>query len=133
LQDGWLRTGDLARCDADGCVHLVGRLKDMIIRSGFNVYPAEVEAVINAHESVSQSVVVGRAVDRNEEVVAFVQPRLGAEIDGATLTAYLRDRIAAYKRPTRFIFLDALPTLPTGKTDRAALKMMAQSLEPPTQ
>ena len=133
LRDGWLRTGDLARCDADGRVHLVGRLKDMIIRSGFNVYPAEVEAIINAHGSVSQSVVVGRAVDRNEEVVAFVQPRLGAKIDGATLIAYLRDRITAYKRPTRFVFLDALPTLPTGKTNRAALKMMAQFLEPPTQ
>jgi len=133
LRDGWLRTGDLARCDADGRVHLVGRLKDMIIRSGFNVYPAEVEAVINAHESVSQSVVVGRAANRNEEVVAFVQPRVGVRIDGATLTAYLRDRIAAYKRPTRFIFLDALPALPTGKIDRSALKMMAKSLEPPTQ
>jgi long-chain acyl-CoA synthetase len=133
LQDGWLRTGDLGRFDIDGCVHLVGRLKDMIIRSGFNVYPAEVEAVINTHESVAQSVVVGRDADRNEEVVAFVQPRLGVRIDDVTLAAYLRDRITAYKRPTRFIFLDALPTLPNGKIERSALKAMAQSLEPAAQ
>jgi acyl-CoA synthetase (AMP-forming)/AMP-acid ligase II len=129
LHGGWLRTSDLARFDTDGDLHLVGRLKDMIIRSGFNVYPAEVEAVINAHEGVALSAVVGRVADRNEEVVAFVQPRPGANIDGVTLAAYLRDCIAPYKRPTRFFFLDALPTLPNGRIERSALKAIAQSLE----
>jgi acyl-CoA synthetase (AMP-forming)/AMP-acid ligase II len=131
LQDGWLCTGDLARLDADRCVHLVGRLKDIILRSGFNVYPAEVEAVINAHESVAQSAVVGRDADRNEEVVAFVRLRPGAQIDHAQLLAYLRNRLTAYKRPTRVIFVDALPTLPNGKVKRSELKLMARSLEPP--
>jgi acyl-CoA synthetase (AMP-forming)/AMP-acid ligase II len=101
----------------------------MIIRSGFNVYPAEVEAVINAHESVDQSVVVGRLAGGNEEVVAFVQLRPGAKIDAVTLAAYLRERITAYKRPARFVFLDALPVLSNGKIERSALKAMAQSLD----
>jgi len=131
LQDGWLCTGDLARLDGDGCVHLVGRLKDMIIRSGFNVYPAEVEAAINAHDSIAQSAVVGRIADRNEEVVAFVRLRPGAQIDEAHLGAHLRDRLTAYKRPTRVIVLDSFPTLPNGKVDRSALKQTAQSLEAP--
>ena len=129
VQDGWLRTGDLARRDPDGCVHLVGRLKDIIIRSGFNVYPAEVEAAINTHQGVAQSAVVGRDVERNEEVVAFIQPRPGARLDAEALTAWLRERITAYKRPSRFVFLDTLPTMANGKVQRTALKALAQSLE----
>ena len=128
LQDGWLSTGDLGRFDAEGRVHLVGRLKDLIIRSGFNVYPAEVEAVVNAHDAVAQSAVVGRAVDGNEEVVAFIQLQPGVRLDHADLAAYLRDRLAAYKLPTHLIFLDVLPALASGKIERAALKRMARSL-----
>jgi acyl-CoA synthetase (AMP-forming)/AMP-acid ligase II len=71
----WLRSGDIARQDAQGHVFLVGRIKDVIIRSGFNVYPAEVEAALNVHPAVAQSAVVGREVERNEEVIAFVQPK----------------------------------------------------------
>ena len=78
--EGWLRTGDLARFDGDH-LFVVGRCKELIIRSGFNVYPAEVEAVLNAHPDVTQSAVVGRAVEGNEEVVAFVQP-----VPGRTLS-----------------------------------------------
>jgi long-chain acyl-CoA synthetase len=70
--EGWFNTGDLARFDGD-CLYIVGRTKEMIIRSGFNVYPAEVEAVLNSHKDVVQSAVVGRTVEGNEEVVAFVQ------------------------------------------------------------
>ncbi|TGQ50038.1 AMP-binding protein, partial [Mesorhizobium sp. M4B.F.Ca.ET.211.01.1.1] len=72
-QEGWLKTGDLARQDPDGALHIVGRSKDLIIRSGFNVYPAEVEHVLNAHPQVVQSAVIGRPVEGNEEVVAFVE------------------------------------------------------------
>ena len=76
--DGWLRTGDLARQEADGALFIVGRSKDLIIRSGLNVYPGEVESVLNAHPAVAQSVVVGRAIaDGNEEVVAFVELAAG--------------------------------------------------------
>ena len=78
-RDGWFNTGDLARFERRGAVYIVGRTKELIIRSGFNVYPAEVEAVLNAHPSVVQSAVVGRAVEGNEEVVAFVQLLPGSE------------------------------------------------------
>lgn len=79
-EDGWLKTGDLARQDADGALHIVGRSKELIIRSGFNVYPAEVEHVLNAHPQVVQSAVIGRAVEGNEEVVAFVELIAGAKV-----------------------------------------------------
>ena len=77
--EGWFNTGDLARFDGD-CLYIVGRTKDMIIRSGFNVYPAEIEAVLSAHKDVVQCAVVGRPVEGNEEVVAFVQ-KLRASTD----------------------------------------------------
>ena len=70
--DGWFNTGDLARFEGD-CLYIVGRTKEMIIRSGFNVYPAEIEAVLCTHDAVVQCAVVGRPVEGNEEVVAFVQ------------------------------------------------------------
>ncbi|MET4116064.1 acyl-CoA synthetase (AMP-forming)/AMP-acid ligase II [Bradyrhizobium sp. JR4.1] len=70
---GRFNTGDLARVNGEGHLYIAGRTKELIIRSGFNVYPAEVEAVLNAHDQVVQSAVVGRSVDGNEEVVAFVQ------------------------------------------------------------
>jgi long-chain acyl-CoA synthetase len=76
--DGWFNTGDLARFDGD-CLYIAGRTKEMIIRSGFNVYPAEIEAVLSTHASVVQCAVVGRQVDGNEEVVAFVQLLQGTE------------------------------------------------------
>ena len=77
--EGWFNTGDLARFDGD-CLYIVGRTKEMIIRSGFNVYPAEVEAVLSSHKDVVQSAVVGRAADGNEEIVAFVQPLPGSRV-----------------------------------------------------
>ena len=128
LDGPWLRTGDIARQDADGSVFLVGRIKDIIIRSGFNVYPAEVEAALNAHPGVAHSAVVGREVERNEEVVAFVQPRAGQVLDGATLLAFLKDHISPYKRPSQIMILDALPTMTNGKVDRTALKKMASAM-----
>src|SRR4029450_7134543 len=70
--EGWLNTGDMARQEADGALFIVGRTKELIIRSGFNVLPAEVEGVLNAHPAVTHSAVVGRPVQGNEEVVAFV-------------------------------------------------------------
>jgi len=128
LSGPWLRTGDIARQDAEGSVFLVGRIKDIIIRSGFNVYPAEVEAALNAHPAVAQSAVVGREVERNEEVIAFVQPRPGQQLDDATLIAFLKDRISPYKRPSQIVILEALPTMTNGKVERTALKKMATAM-----
>jgi acyl-CoA synthetase (AMP-forming)/AMP-acid ligase II len=113
--DGWLKTGDLARQDADGAMHIAGRSKELIIRSGFNVYPAEVEHVLNAHPDVVQSAVIGRAVAGNEEVVAFVELTGGAITTPADLAAWCEARLAPYKRPAEINVLAALPAASTGK------------------
>jgi acyl-CoA synthetase (AMP-forming)/AMP-acid ligase II len=113
--DGWLKTGDLARQDADGALHIVGRSKELIIRSGFNVYPAEVEHVLNAHPQVVQSAVIGRTVEGNEEVVAFVELTTGATVSPTGLIAWCAERLAPYKRPAEIKVLDALPAASTGK------------------
>ena len=124
--DGWLRTGDLARQEADGALFIVGRSKDLIIRSGLNVYPGEVESVLNAHPAVAQSVVVGRTIaGGNEEVVAFVEIAAGQATTVAELAAHAASQLAPYKRPSEIRIMDALPASPTGKILRGQLKAMA--------
>ena len=113
-KDGWFNTGDLARFEGD-CLFIVGRTKEMIIRSGFNVYPAEIEAVLNSHDAVVQSAVVGRSVAGNEEVVAFVQLLQGATTSAADLMAHVGPQLTSYKRPSEIILLEALPATSTGK------------------
>jgi long-chain acyl-CoA synthetase len=125
--EGWFNTGDLARFDGD-CLYIVGRTKEMIIRSGFNVYPAEIEAVLNAYKDVVQSAVVGRSIEGNEEVVAFVQLIRGSKTGAAELADFLKHQLAAYKRPSEIILLDALPATSTGKILKHQL---AQSLREP--
>ncbi|HLG81850.1 MAG TPA: AMP-binding protein [Bradyrhizobium sp.] len=122
--EGWFNTGDLARFDDDR-LYIVGRTKEMIIRSGFNVYPAEIEAVLNTHRDVMQSAVVGRPVEGNEEVVAFVQLIQGARMTVSDLMDYAREQLAPYKRPSEIVVLEALPATSTGKILKAQL---AQSL-----
>jgi long-chain acyl-CoA synthetase len=112
--EGWFNTGDLARFDGD-CLYIVGRTKEMIIRSGFNVYPAEVEAVLSSHQAVVQCAVVGRAAEGNEEVVAFVQLMPGSPVKPADLMAFINPQLTSYKRPSEIIVLDALPATSTGK------------------
>lgn len=112
--EGWFNTGDLARFDGD-CLYIVGRTKEMIIRSGFNVYPAEVEAVLSSHEDVVQSAVVGRAADGNEEIVAFVQLLPGSRVTPEDLMSFIRFQLTSYKRPSEIVILDALPATSTGK------------------
>ena len=112
--EGWFNTGDLARFDGD-CLHVVGRTKEMIIRSGFNVYPAEVEAVLSSHKDVVQSAVVGRAADGNEEIVAFVQLLPGSRVRPEELMSFIRFQLTSYKRPSEIVILDALPATSTGK------------------
>jgi acyl-CoA synthetase (AMP-forming)/AMP-acid ligase II len=124
--DGWLRTGDIAREEADGALFIVGRSKELIIRSGFNVYPGEVEAVLNAHPDVTQSAVVGRAVEGNEEVVAFVELAPGATVTTQALLGFAAARLAPYKRPSEIVVLRSLPTAATGKLLKRELKALAQ-------
>jgi acyl-CoA synthetase (AMP-forming)/AMP-acid ligase II len=124
---GWLNTGDLARIEADGALFIVGRTRELIIRSGFNIYPLEVETVLNAHPSVTQSAVVGRAVDGgNEEVVAFVEPGPGAVLDLDELHGWLAARLAPYKRPSEIVVMARLPAAATGKVLKSELKALAQ-------
>ena len=126
--NGWLRTGDLARQDPDGALFIVGRSKDLIIRSGLNVYPVEVESVLNAHPAVSQSVVVGRQLSNgNEDVVAFVELTPGKQATPAELSAYAAGELAPYKRPAEIRVLIALPASATGKVLRGELKALAQT------
>jgi acyl-CoA synthetase (AMP-forming)/AMP-acid ligase II len=113
--DGWMRSGDLGQIDADGNLHIVGRSKELIIHSGFNVYPPEVEAALNAHPEVIQSAVIGRAHGGDEEVLAFVQVPQSHEVTQEALSAFVADRLAGYKRPARIILATALPAAPTGK------------------
>ena len=128
--DGWLNTGDVARIDSDGAVFIVGRTKELIIRSGFNVYPGEVEAVLNAHPAVTHSAVVGRAAKDNEEVVAFVELAAGREASIDELVRFAEDRLAPYKRPAEIVILAALPASTTGKILKQQLRVMAQARVP---
>lgn len=127
-RDGWLRTGDLARQEPDGALFIVGRSKEIIIRSGLNVYPGEVESVLNAHPAVAQSVVVGRPTPGgNEEVVAFVEVAADRDVSAAELAAHAASLLAPYKRPSEIRVMRALPASPTGKVLRGQIKAMAKT------
>ncbi|MFN3297126.1 class I adenylate-forming enzyme family protein [Caldimonas sp.] len=126
--DGWLHTGDLARMEADGTLSIVGRSKELIIRSGFNVYPVEVEDVLNAHPDVVLSAVVGRPVPGNEEVVAFVEPVPGRTLDTEALMAWLRERLSPYKLPAQIVVMPQLPASATGKLYKQRLREQALQL-----
>jgi long-chain acyl-CoA synthetase len=112
---GYLNTGDLVRQDDQGNVFIAGRSKELIIHSGFNVYPPEVEGVISKHPEVLLCAVVGKPVDGNEEVVAWVQRTAGSMLQEAELQAFIKPLMTAYKRPSRIIFMDQLPAAPSGK------------------
>lgn len=132
---GWYASGDLGMLDADGALRVVGRLKEMIIRSGFNVYPAEVETALNTHPAIQRSAVVGRKEDDgNEAVIAFVEMRPGCHLDGAvlqTLQAHLREQLSPYKRPSRILAVPELPTSPNGKVLKRVLQEQVATDNPP--
>ena len=119
---GWIATGDLARCSAEGEVFIVGRAKELIIRSGFNVYPVEVENAINAHPAVAQCGVFGRPeIDGNEQIIACVQPRPGASVTPAEIIDHVGRLLAPYKKPQRVLLMDQLPQNVNGKILKRAL------------
>ena len=122
LVDGWLRTGDVAVADGDGDLAIVDRRKDLIIVSGFNVYPAEVEAVLESHPAVALAAVVGAPDERTgESVVAHVVLRDGAQVDEQALIEHCRGLVARYKCPVSVRFAASLPLGGTGKVLRRAL------------
>ena len=112
-EDGFFRTGDLGRFDEGGGLHIVGRLKELIIRSGFNVHPPEIEAMLSKHPAVYQVAVIGRMVPGNEEILAFV--KVSGDVTEATLKAWLRERLVAYKVPSHIFIVEAYPAAATGK------------------
>ncbi len=115
-EGGWYASGDLGELAPDGALFVVGRLKEMIIRSGFNVYPAEVEAVLHAFPAIERAAVVGRKeADGNEAVLAFVELRHGASLDEAALRAHLEQNLAPYKRPALVRAVPELPVSTSGK------------------
>ena len=119
LDDGWFRTGDLARRDEEGFFYIAGRRKEMFISGGVNVYPAEIEAELVSHPGVSDAAVVAVADETWGEVgIAFVVGSAGEE----ELAQYLGARIARYKVPRRFVFIDALPRTPYGKVVKEELR-----------
>ncbi|MDM0021231.1 class I adenylate-forming enzyme family protein [Variovorax saccharolyticus] len=125
--EGWFNTGDMARIGPDGALFISGRTKELIIRSGFNVYPLEVEQVLNAYTAVVQSAVVGREVEDNEEVVAFIETKEGVEFDLNDLRSYLREHLSPYKQPSEIRLLRTLPSAPNGKVLKHVLRELARS------
>lgn len=120
--DGWLRTGDIAVSDDDGALWLVDRAKDLIIVSGFNVYPAEVEQVLAEHPAVAEAGVVGVPhPHQGEAVKAYVVLRPGATVQEDALVSWCLDRLARYKCPAKVLFVDELPRNANGKVLRRSL------------
>jgi len=122
IRDGWLHTGDLAVHDEEGYYSIVGRLKDMIISGGENVYPAEVESALYRHPAVREAALIGVPDALWGEVGrAIVVREPGQPLDEAGLIAFLRERLARYKVPKSVVFVDALPKTGAGKIDKKTL------------
>ncbi len=124
VQDSWLHTGDVGHLDDDGYLYVVDRLKDLIIRGGFNVYPRDVEDVLLSHPAVASAAVIGRPDPLyGEEVVAYVALREPVEVP--VLLDWCGERLAKHKRPREVHVVEAVPLTSVGKTDRKALRRLA--------
>ena len=121
--DGWLRTGDVARRDAQGFLFVVDRLKDMIITGGENVYSVEVEQVLSAHPDLAEVAVIGLSHEYwGEQVTAVVVPRVDRQPTADDLVAFARASLGGYKVPKRVVFAEALPKNVSGKVLKAQLR-----------
>jgi malonyl-CoA/methylmalonyl-CoA synthetase len=127
LEDGFFITGDLAMVDERGYVHIVGRDKDLVISGGYNVYPKEVEQVIDELEGVHESAVIGLPhPDLGEGVTAVVVPEPGATLDEQQVLDFLQGQLAKYKQPKRVFFADSLPRNTMGKVQKNQLREQYQ-------
>ncbi|MBK7398586.1 MAG: AMP-binding protein [Myxococcales bacterium] len=123
---GWMHTGDLATMDAEGYVNIVGRIKDMIIRGGENVYPREIEEFLHTHPDIAEAQVIGVPSERyGEEVMAWVRPRPGTHLDAAALEGYCKGRIATYKVPRYWRIALEFPMTVTGKVQKFRMREIA--------
>ncbi|MBA4607620.1 MULTISPECIES: AMP-binding protein [Aeromicrobium] len=122
LRDGWLKTGDIGTIDADGYLSIVDRVKDLIIRGGYNVYPREVEEVLYEHPDIVEVAVVGVPDDHyGEEIAAVTVLTEGSDATPESIRAWAKERLSAYKVPRLFAFVDALPKGATGKILKRAI------------
>lgn len=122
-ENGYFRTGDMGRIDEEGFLSITGRIKEMLIISGENVFPREIEEVLNRHDAISDCAVIGQQDDARGEVpIAFVELVDGGVIDEKQVRQFCRESLPAFKVPRSITVLDALPRNPTGKIQRRALK-----------
>lgn len=120
-EDGWLKTGDIAKIDKQGYVYIVDRKKDMILVSGFNVYPVEVEDVLKAHEKIEEAAVIGvKDKESGEAIVAYVVTN--GDLTDKEIKVFCRSHLAAYKVPKKIVYVDQLPKSNLGKVLRKRLK-----------
>lgn len=123
LKHGWLHTGDMGYFDEDGYLFYTDRMKDMIVRGGFNVYSVEVENVLYEHAAVKHCAVVAKPhLQLGEDLVAFVVLKDNATLTASELHTFTSDKLADYKRPRDIRFIEALPVNPTGKVDKKAIR-----------
>ncbi|MFE8596213.1 AMP-binding protein [Archangium violaceum] len=123
---GWMHTGDLATMDGDGYVKIVGRIKDMIIRGGENVYPREIEEFLHTHPAVSEAQVIGVPSEKyGEEVMAWVKPKPGSTVTQEELVRYCTGRISTFKIPRFWKFVDEFPMTVTGKIQKFRMREVA--------
>ncbi len=126
-EEGWFRTGDVAKVDEDGYFFIVDRKKDLIIRGGYNVYPREIEEVLYEHPAIQEAAVVGVPHDElGEEVGAAVVLKEGESVEADELKSYVKEQVAAYKYPRRIWFVDELPKGPTGKILKREIEVPEQ-------
>ncbi len=130
IKDGWLHTGDVGYIDEDGEVFIVDRIKDMIIRGGFNIYPNEVEKVLCTHPGILDAGVLGVPDGAyGEQVCAFIVPTAGAEISKADILSFCRENLAKYKVPRYIEFCEVIPRNPLGKALRREMRVQASSID----
>jgi O-succinylbenzoic acid--CoA ligase len=124
IVDGWLHTGDIGRIDSEGYLYVLDRRDDLIVTGGENVYPAEVEAVLQSHPSIAEVAVIGADDGQwGQRVVAIARFDDASQVDAATLQSFCRERLAGYKVPREFRFVtEPLPRTASGKLRRAALR-----------
>ncbi|MES0857772.1 AMP-binding protein [Geobacillus sp. G4] len=124
-EDGWYYTGDLGMMDEYGYIRFIGRKKELIIRGGYNIYPKEIETILQQHPVVFASAVVGLPDPvLGESVCAVIQPKEGVHITEADIIEFLRPLVADYKLPNKVVFVDQFPTTGSGKIQKGKLKEM---------
>ncbi len=124
--EGWMHTGDLATMDADGYVNIVGRIKDMVIRGGENIYPREIEEFLYTHPDIEDVQVIGVPDEKfGEELMAWIKPRAGADLSEEAVREFCRGRIAHFKIPRYLTFVTEFPMTVTGKVQKFRMREMA--------